>query len=631
MKIKAYLLAPVLSLMLGSILSPPARGDGELWDDNDYIIADFDALVILDENFNFKAAQPTCGPICGHGFGSLDWFANGDVLTSLRDINSSPLGASLRYSRNGVQLAYYPSPAGADTKLSFNQNDIIVGTLVGKPAVQRFVLGGGTQESGSFSSYGGVAVVPKADDTHEVWAAAEGEVGGIHIFPMEASGAVRFDQAILTSPIVDAGSSTMTYDPATRRVLFSNLSDGQILAMDVETRRVVKTYAIPADQKPVDVQFTGITAGPNGIIIGVESYDYFLIRGSSRRVGLSVWDADGTNYRFINLDGLPGYDLFDPDFSGRVPINILWTGNSPEFRNEAPLIACPGAVVLACATPAGLSQDITAFVTDPSAGQTLTVSLKEGDSVLEPAQTLATPAANKAVTFGNVLFLPGQHLLTLEASDGKLSASCGTQVTVYQDTTAPVLSGAPEPITVTATSQSGAQVSYTPPAASDACAGSVPVSCAPASGSLFPIGTTPVSCAATDALGNSGTATFQVTVEPMPMIGWSGVQEPLNADGSSVFKAGSVVPVKFYLTGDNVGRPDLIARLSYAKVSSNVAGSVNEADAPGNGTSGNVFLYDPATGQYYFNWSTKGLAVGIYELIIDLGDGNPRRVGLGLR
>lgn len=643
MKIKARLLVPALSLLLGSSLSIPARAAGELWDDNDYIIADFDALVILDENFNFKAVKSTNvasepDDLTGVGFGSLDWFANGDVLTSLRQFTTGEI-ASLRYNRNGVQLGFFYSLGdqmrAADIKVSFTQTDIIVGTLVGNPAVRRFILGGAGQEfsasSGAFSSYGGVAVVPKADGSHEVWAAAEGEVGGIHIFPMEASGAVRFDQEIFTNPIVDAGSSTMTYDPATRRVLFSNLSDGRILAMDVETRQVVKTYAIPADQKPLHVQFTGITAGSNGIVIGVESFDYFLLnQPGPRRVGLSVWDADGSNYRFIDLDGLPGHDLFDPD-QGRAPINILWTGNSPEFRRAAPSIGCQDPVVLACATPAGWSQDVSAFVTDPHAGQTLTVSLKEGDSVLQAPQTLATPAANTEVTFSKVLFLPGSHPLTLEVSNGAASASCGTSVTVYQDSTAPVLSGVPEPITVTATSQSGAQVSYATPSASDACAGPVPVSCAPASGSLFPVGTTPVSCTAGDALGNSSTATFQVTVEPIPMIGWSGVLQPINADGSSVFKAGRVVPVKFYLTGANAGRTDLVARLSYAKVSNNVAGSVNEADAPGNGTAGNVFLYDAAAGQYYFNWSTKGLAVGSYELIIDLGDGNSHRVRLGLR
>jgi hypothetical protein len=36
---------------------------------------------------------------------------------------------------------------------------------------------------------------------------------------------------------------------------------------------------------------------------------------------------------------------------------------------------------------------------------------------------------------------------------------------------------------------------------------------------------------------------------------WSGVLAPINADGSSVFKAGRAVPVKYLLTGEDAGSP----------------------------------------------------------------------------
>ena len=122
-----------------------------------------------------------------------------------------------------------------------------------------------------------------------------------------------------------------------------------------------------------------------------------------------------------------------------------------------------------------------------------------------------------------------------------------------------------------------------------------------------------------------------VEVAAVPPVGWSGVLPPIKADGSSVFKLGSVVPVQFQLTGASAGRTDLVARLSYTKLSDGVAGPVNSADAPGNSTPGNQFKYDPVTGFYVFNWSTKGLTAGTYELIIDLGDGFARTINLGLR
>jgi hypothetical protein len=108
---------------------------------------------------------------------------------------------------------------------------------------------------------------------------------------------------------------------------------------------------------------------------------------------------------------------------------------------------------------------------------------------------------------------------------------------------------------------------------------------------------------------------------------WAGVLPPLNADGTSVFKAGSIVPVRFAVTGGCAG--SLIATLSSAKVAGGVAGGVNEAVSTGAATSGNQF--HSSGGQYQFNWSTKGLSPGTYALQIDLGNGEVHTVQLGLR
>jgi hypothetical protein len=113
---------------------------------------------------------------------------------------------------------------------------------------------------------------------------------------------------------------------------------------------------------------------------------------------------------------------------------------------------------------------------------------------------------------------------------------------------------------------------------------------------------------------------------------WSGVLPPVNADGSSVFKAGSTVPVKFALTGADAGITTLAATLWVAKISNSIVGTDLEAVATNTPAStGNVFRYDPTSGQYLFNWSTKGLAPGTYLLRIDLGDGALHTVTVGLR
>ena len=95
-------------------------------------------------------------------------------------------------------------------------------------------------------------------------------------------------------------------------------------------------------------------------------------------------------------------------------------------------------------------------------------------------------------------------------SNGELSLAT---VTIHVlDTTAPTLM-APASIVLEATSSSGAVASWTDPVATDAVDGSIPATCASASGSTFPLGTTTVTCTATDAAGNSSSASFTVTVQ----------------------------------------------------------------------------------------------------------------------
>jgi hypothetical protein len=145
------------------------------------------------------------------------------------------------------------------------------------------------------------------------------------------------------------------------------------------------------------------------------------------------------------------------------------------------------------------------------------------------------------------------------------------------------------------------------------------------SGTAFPVGDTTVTATATDAAGNATTCLFMVSVR----YDWSGVLQPINADGTSVFKAGSTLPVKFQLTGASACITNAVAALSYAKVYDNVPGGVNEADSTSAATTGNLFRY--TGGQYLFNWSTKGLSPGIYQLQINLGDGVIRTVTIGLK
>ncbi len=109
---------------------------------------------------------------------------------------------------------------------------------------------------------------------------------------------------------------------------------------------------------------------------------------------------------------------------------------------------------------------------------------------------------------------------------------------------------------------------------------------------------------------------------------WSNYLQPINTDGSSIFKLGRTVPVKFQFTGASAGISNVVARLYIAKVSNNVIGTYLEASSTSAADSGNQFRYDAAGGQYIFNLGTNGLTTGTYELKVDLGDGDQNRTAL---
>ena len=188
------------------------------------------------------------------------------------------------------------------------------------------------------------------------------------------------------------------------------------------------------------------------------------------------------------------------------------------------------------------------------------------------------------------------------------------------DTTPPVWSNVPGTIIAYATGTAGAVVTYTKPTATDAVDGVRSVTCTPAPGTLFAPGKKTVTCTACDTHNNTATVTFTVWVQLQAPGDGTFFLQPINADGSSIFKLGSTIATKFKLQGASAGITNLVAKLTVAKVSSSVTGSSVEAVSTSAGDSGNTFRYDPVGKQYIFNLSTKGMSAGTWSLRADLGD-----------
>ena len=131
---------------------------------------------------------------------------------------------------------------------------------------------------------------------------------------------------------------------------------------------------------------------------------------------------------------------------------------------------------------------------------TLPTANDDVDGLLTP---VCTPASGSS-------FAVGSTEVSCTATDAHGNSASTTFSIVVTDTTAPDLSVA-DVVGVEATGPDGAAVTYDASAA-DLVDGSVAVTCVPVSGSTFALGLTTVSCSATDAHGNTGSATFTVEV-----------------------------------------------------------------------------------------------------------------------
>jgi HYR domain len=208
-----------------------------------------------------------------------------------------------------------------------------------------------------------------------------------------------------------------------------------------------------------------------------------------------------------NIDPNPTINCNHPSGStfaiGTTTVQCRATDDAGNFTDAPPF-----DVTVVDTTPPTLTVPGNQNVeTEDPAGKAVTYSVTAFDIV----SGSITPTCNHS---SGDIFPIGTTAVHCTATDGAGKSSSGDfNVTVaLVDHTPPVLSGYGDK-TVEANGPAGSVVNFSTPTAVDAQDGPIgAVTCAPGSGSTFPLGTTAVNCSATDAHGNTGHATFNVTV-----------------------------------------------------------------------------------------------------------------------
>jgi Tol biopolymer transport system component len=290
--------------------------------------------------------------------------------------------------------------------------------------------------------------------------------------------------------------------------------DGRYVAFESLASRVVPGDTNSAMDVFVHDRTTGVTERVSVASDGTQ--------GDSRSDRASI-SADGRHVAFrsdaSNLvvgDTNSRGDVFVHDRTTGVTerVSVASDGAQANGRSDRTSMSADGRYVtfdsLASNLAAGDTNNTTdVFVHDRTTGVTERVSVaSDGAQANNGSFSPSVSGDGRHVAFESFAsnLVPGD---TNSIGDVFVRLQVGGGTT---DLIPPELAGVPDDTTVPATGPRGATVGYPLPTATDDIDPDPTVVCAPAPDSLFAAGVTTVTCTATDASGNSASASFAVTV-----------------------------------------------------------------------------------------------------------------------
>jgi photosystem II stability/assembly factor-like uncharacterized protein len=380
-----------------------------------------------------------------------------------------------------------------------------------------------------------------------------------------------------------------------------------------------------------DVPFNGFVIDPLNSNMLYAGSDIGVFVSSN---GGSTWNPFGT--------GLPRVAVFDMAFQGPNRLVRIATHGRGAWENAA---AKAQALVTVAASPSpsvyGGNVTFTATVNPNGvlSNPTGTVTFTDGSTTLGSAGI--TGSGPFTASFSTNLLTAGTHPITATFNgdnifDVSLSSPLSFVVnpaplTITADDKTKLLN-APNPA-LTAT-YSGFVLGEGPSALSGT------LSCTTTAVTNSFVGSYPITCSgqtSTNYAITYGAGTLHIIFAPGGLVDGEPshvILQPVAADGSSVFKAGRTVPLKFRVgdaNGNSIGTPGTIASFRIIDI---ITGTVSTTVdlAPSSTTPDTSFRFDPTAQQWIFNLNTSGLSAGsTYVFRIGLADGSNIDLQFGLR
>jgi CSLREA domain-containing protein len=470
--------------------------------------------------------------------GTLDLDNSGDGVVIFNRASNNRIGGATAGARNVIS----GNARGVFIITSGTMGNQVQGNFIGTDVTGTLDLGNrgdGVQiEDGSNNTIGGTTAGARN-------VISGNDLAGVRIFDSDATGnqvqgnfigtdvngTAALGNSVEGVVIFSAARSNTiggTASGAGNTIAF-NGDDGIVIRDGFSIRNAINQNSIFSNGGlGIDLDSSGVTANDAGDGDG----------GSNNRQNFpdltSVSSSGGSTIISGSIDSLPGNSTYPIaiEFFGNPTCDSSGHGEGQHFLGSL-LVNGPGSFTanLPTSMPAG-DMWVTATATDANGNTsefsacvlvqfcTITCPADITRST-DPGQCGATVTYSPPMTSGSCgpvtctpssgsFFPKGTAMVTCTFPGGP---SCSFTVTV-NDTQSPTLT-CPGDVTTLENppGSGGAMVTYSAPTVSDNCPGVRAPTCMPASGSTFPVGTTTVMCNVMDAVGNSQTCSFTVTVQ----------------------------------------------------------------------------------------------------------------------